>query len=280
MPGVRARYWNAGHLLGSASIEIEFAGEGEDGKPLRVLASGDLGPDAKLLQPEPEAPTGLDYVLCELTYGDEDRPAVTRRIPPRAARRGSVRRSQSRRRAAHSGLCGRAHPGADRRSGRPDGARRDPGGADLPRFAARHPRHRSVPRAHREPRIRRRRRAAVELAAPALHRDRGREQVDRPAHRLPHHHRRQRHVRRRPHPPSSQALAVAIERHRADGRLPGAGHARAHPARGRQGGAHHGRTRQGQGAHPPHRRLFRPCRRPGAGALDRRRAGRSSAAYS
>ena len=29
MPGVRARYWNAGHLLGSASIEIEFAGEGQ-----------------------------------------------------------------------------------------------------------------------------------------------------------------------------------------------------------------------------------------------------------
>ena len=78
MPGVRARYWNAGHLLGSASIEIEFAGEGEGGKPLRVLASGDLGPDAKLLQPEAEAPAGLDYVLCESTYGDEDRPAVTR----------------------------------------------------------------------------------------------------------------------------------------------------------------------------------------------------------
>ena len=28
IPGVRARYWNAGHLLGSASIELEFAGEG------------------------------------------------------------------------------------------------------------------------------------------------------------------------------------------------------------------------------------------------------------
>ncbi|HZD90344.1 MAG TPA: MBL fold metallo-hydrolase, partial [Pseudolabrys sp.] len=78
MPGVRARYWNAGHLLGSASIEIEFEGEGEGGKPLRVLASGDLGPDAKLLQPEAEAPTGLDHVLCEATYGDEDRPPVTR----------------------------------------------------------------------------------------------------------------------------------------------------------------------------------------------------------
>ncbi len=78
MPGVRARYWNAGHLLGSASIEIEFAGQGKEGKPLRVLASGDIGPDAKLLEPDPEAPTGLDYVLTESTYGDEDRPPVTR----------------------------------------------------------------------------------------------------------------------------------------------------------------------------------------------------------
>jgi metallo-beta-lactamase family protein len=78
MPGVRARYWNAGHLLGSASIEIEFAGAGKDGKPLRVLASGDIGPDAKLLEPDPEAPARLDYVLCESTYGDEDRPPVTR----------------------------------------------------------------------------------------------------------------------------------------------------------------------------------------------------------
>jgi metallo-beta-lactamase family protein len=78
LPGVRARYWNAGHLLGSASIEIEFAGEGASGKPLRVLASGDLGPDAKLLESDSEAPAGLDYVICESTYGDEDRPAVTR----------------------------------------------------------------------------------------------------------------------------------------------------------------------------------------------------------
>jgi metallo-beta-lactamase family protein len=78
LPGVRARYWNAGHLLGSASIEVEFAGAGKDGKPLRILASGDLGPDAKLLEPIPEGPTGLDYVICESTYGDEDRPPVTR----------------------------------------------------------------------------------------------------------------------------------------------------------------------------------------------------------
>ena len=77
MPGVRARYWNAGHLLGSASIEIEFAGAGDAGKPLRVLASGDLGPDAKLLEPNPEAPAGFDYVISESTYGNIDRPAIT-----------------------------------------------------------------------------------------------------------------------------------------------------------------------------------------------------------
>ncbi|HEY6860312.1 MAG TPA: MBL fold metallo-hydrolase [Pseudolabrys sp.] len=77
MPGVRARYWNAGHLLGSASIELEFAGEGASGKPLRMLASGDIGPDAKLLEPDPEAPTTLDYVISESTYGDKDRPPVT-----------------------------------------------------------------------------------------------------------------------------------------------------------------------------------------------------------
>ena len=77
LPGVRARYWNAGHLLGSASIEVEFAGEGVAGKPLRVLVSGDIGPDAKLLQPEAQAPAELDYVLVESTYGDTDRPSVT-----------------------------------------------------------------------------------------------------------------------------------------------------------------------------------------------------------
>ncbi|ABD89614.1 MBL fold metallo-hydrolase [Rhodopseudomonas palustris] len=77
IPGVRARFWNAGHLLGSASIEIECAGEGARGAPLRLLASGDIGPDAKLLQPDPEAPAGFDYVLCESTYGDRERPPIT-----------------------------------------------------------------------------------------------------------------------------------------------------------------------------------------------------------
>jgi metallo-beta-lactamase family protein len=74
--GVRARYWNAGHLLGSASIELEIAEQGS-ARPLRVLLSGDVGPEAKLLQPDPEAPSDLDYVISESTYGDRLRAATT-----------------------------------------------------------------------------------------------------------------------------------------------------------------------------------------------------------
>jgi len=70
-PGIRARLWNAGHLLGSASIELEAALDGK--KPLRILFSGDIGPDNKMLQHDPEAPNGFDHVICESTYGGRDR---------------------------------------------------------------------------------------------------------------------------------------------------------------------------------------------------------------
>jgi metallo-beta-lactamase family protein len=70
-PGVRARFWNAGHLLGSASIEVEVSQPG--GKPLRILFSGDIGPDNKMLQTDPEAPVNFDIVVCESTYGGRDR---------------------------------------------------------------------------------------------------------------------------------------------------------------------------------------------------------------
>jgi metallo-beta-lactamase family protein len=69
--GIRARFWNAGHLLGSASVEIEIEQDGQ--KPLRLLFSGDLGPDNKMLHEDPEAPAGFDFVVCESTYGGRDR---------------------------------------------------------------------------------------------------------------------------------------------------------------------------------------------------------------
>lgn len=75
-PGIRVRFWNAGHILGSASAEISISGEA-DGKALRLLFSGDLGPDEKVFHPEPEADEGFDYVICESTYGDRDREDYT-----------------------------------------------------------------------------------------------------------------------------------------------------------------------------------------------------------
>ena len=71
-PDIRARFWNAGHLLGSASIEVEVR-DGEKDPPRRILFSADIGPDFKLLQPDPQGPHDLDYVLCEGTYGATDR---------------------------------------------------------------------------------------------------------------------------------------------------------------------------------------------------------------
>lgn len=69
-PGFRARLWNAGHILGSASVELEAGGA-------RVLCSGDLGPEHKAFQADPQGPSGFDFVLCESTYGDREREPVT-----------------------------------------------------------------------------------------------------------------------------------------------------------------------------------------------------------
>lgn len=69
-PGFQARYWNAGHILGAASIQL-FAGG------TSLLFSGDLGPGHKSFQRDPRGPCGIDHVLCESTYGDRRRETVT-----------------------------------------------------------------------------------------------------------------------------------------------------------------------------------------------------------
>lgn len=74
--GFQARYWNAGHILGSASIEVKFP-EPESGNTMRILFSGDLGPQEKVFHPEPDAETGFDYIICESTYGDRERDDYT-----------------------------------------------------------------------------------------------------------------------------------------------------------------------------------------------------------
>lgn len=41
------------------------------------MFSGDIGPGYKILQNDPEGPAGVDYLICEATYGDRDRPDVS-----------------------------------------------------------------------------------------------------------------------------------------------------------------------------------------------------------
>jgi metallo-beta-lactamase family protein len=72
-PGVKARWWNAGHSLGSTSIEVVVEGE----PPLRLFFSGDIGPGGRDFLADPTGPAGVDHLIMESTYGDRERPALT-----------------------------------------------------------------------------------------------------------------------------------------------------------------------------------------------------------
>jgi metallo-beta-lactamase family protein len=74
VPGLTARFWPAAHILGAASVELALEGVGD--RKLRVVFSGDLGPDAAAV----EGPaSSADYLVMESTYGDRDRERPTAR---------------------------------------------------------------------------------------------------------------------------------------------------------------------------------------------------------
>ena len=75
--GIKARWWEAGHILGSASIEVEVH-PGEAGQsPMRLLFSGDIGPGHSDFSADPEGPAGVDHLIVETTYGKTVRPALS-----------------------------------------------------------------------------------------------------------------------------------------------------------------------------------------------------------
>jgi metallo-beta-lactamase family protein len=70
-PGVMLRFFEAGHILGSASVELRVARD--DSEPLVVVFSGDLGTvDAPILR-DPVTPPHAEVVVMESTYGDRKR---------------------------------------------------------------------------------------------------------------------------------------------------------------------------------------------------------------
>lgn len=73
VPGLSARFWEAGHILGSASIEVMAEAEGET---TRLLFSGDVGSGGSEFLPDPDGPAGLDHLVMESTYGARERPPL------------------------------------------------------------------------------------------------------------------------------------------------------------------------------------------------------------
>ena len=66
-PGIEVRFIDAGHLLGSASIEVWIT-EGEETR--KLVFSGDIGNLNQPLIKDPEYLDSADYVIMESTYGD------------------------------------------------------------------------------------------------------------------------------------------------------------------------------------------------------------------
>ena len=68
-PGIEARLVDAGHVIGSASVELTVT---ENGRRKVIVFSGDLGPRGAPLLNDPEPFKEADAVIMESTYGDRN----------------------------------------------------------------------------------------------------------------------------------------------------------------------------------------------------------------
>lgn len=68
IPGVVARFFDAGHILGSAGVSLEIE---EKGRKIRFWFSGDIGRYKLPLLRDPVLPDAADFMIMESTYGDK-----------------------------------------------------------------------------------------------------------------------------------------------------------------------------------------------------------------
>lgn len=71
VPGVRATFLDAGHILGSATVVLDCE---EAGRQRRLVFSGDIGRAGLAIIRDPQVPSGADVVIMESTYGNRDHP--------------------------------------------------------------------------------------------------------------------------------------------------------------------------------------------------------------
>ena len=88
-PGFRAVLRRAGHILGSATVELRIGEE-----PVRLVYSGDLGRPGRPILRDPDPVEAADVLLLESTYGDRTHPAdpteTLARIVRETAERGGA----------------------------------------------------------------------------------------------------------------------------------------------------------------------------------------------
>lgn len=73
VPGVRATFFDAGHILGSACVRLECT---ERGDTRHIVFSGDVGRWGLPIIRDPQSPPGADLVIMESTYGNRDHESV------------------------------------------------------------------------------------------------------------------------------------------------------------------------------------------------------------
>jgi metallo-beta-lactamase family protein len=66
-PGVTLSFLDAGHVLGSAVVVLDLE---DEGRKVRLAFTGDLGRRHLPILRDPEAPSGVDCLMSESTYGD------------------------------------------------------------------------------------------------------------------------------------------------------------------------------------------------------------------
>ena len=73
VPGVKATFVDAGHILGSASVILDCT---SGGTTKRLVFSGDIGRKGLPIIRDPVPPAGAHAVIMESTYGNRDHPSV------------------------------------------------------------------------------------------------------------------------------------------------------------------------------------------------------------
>ncbi len=72
LPEIKIKFHDAGHVLGSAIVEIDITG---DTQTKKIVFSGDLGRYNKPILRNPSAISQADILLVESTYGNKENPA-------------------------------------------------------------------------------------------------------------------------------------------------------------------------------------------------------------